>query len=32
MGYFITILTLVIALAITWLYLGSYMAAAIPGR
>jgi potassium-transporting ATPase potassium-binding subunit len=32
MGYFLTILTLVIALAITWRYLGSYMAAVFDGR
>ena len=32
MGLFITILTLVVALGITWRYLGSYMAAVFDGR
>jgi len=32
MGYFWTILTLVIALGLTWRYLGSYMAAVFDGR
>ncbi len=32
MGYFWTIVTLVIALGITWRYLGSYMAAVFEGR
>ena len=32
MGYFLTILTLVVALVITWRYLGSYMAAVFDGR
>ena len=32
MGYFWTILTLVVALGITWRYLGSYMAAVFGGR
>src|ERR1700678_4179834 len=32
MGFFWTIVTLVIALAITWRYLGSYMAAVFDGR
>jgi potassium-transporting ATPase potassium-binding subunit len=32
MGFFLTILTLVIALGITWRYLGSYMAAVFDGR
>jgi potassium-transporting ATPase potassium-binding subunit len=31
-GFFLTILSLVIALAITWRYLGSYMAAVCDGR
>jgi len=31
-GYFWTIVTLVVALAITWRYLGSYMAAVFDGR
>jgi K+-transporting ATPase ATPase A chain len=32
MGYFVTLLTLVVALGITWRYLGSYMAAVLDGR
>jgi K+-transporting ATPase ATPase A chain len=32
MGYFWTIVTLVVALAITWRFLGSYMAAVFDGR
>ncbi len=32
MGFFLTILVLVIALGITWRYLGSYMAAVFDGR
>src|SRR5271155_5646185 len=32
MGFFLTILTLVVALAFTWRYLGSYMAAVFDGR
>ncbi|MDA8292044.1 MAG: potassium-transporting ATPase subunit KdpA [Actinomycetota bacterium] len=32
MGYFWTIATLVVALAVTWRYLGSYMAAVFDGR
>jgi K+-transporting ATPase ATPase A chain len=32
MGYFVTLLTLVIALGFTWRYLGSYMAAVFNGR
>src|SRR6202167_1888281 len=32
MGFFLTILTLVIALGVTWRYLGSYMAAVFDGR
>jgi potassium-transporting ATPase potassium-binding subunit len=32
MGFFWTIVTLVVALAITWRYLGSYMAAVFDGR
>src|SRR5580658_9382936 len=32
MGFFFTILTLVIALGLTWRYLGSYMAAVFDGR
>ena len=32
MGYFWTIVTLVIALGVTWRYLGSYMAAVFEGR
>ena len=32
MGYFWTIVTLVIALGLTWRYLGSYMAAVFEGR
>jgi K+-transporting ATPase ATPase A chain len=32
MGYFVTLLTLVIALGFTWRYLGSYMAAVFDGR
>ncbi|MCU1494832.1 MAG: Potassium-transporting ATPase potassium-binding subunit [Acidimicrobiaceae bacterium] len=32
MGYFWTILTLVVALGLTWRYLGSYMAAVFDGR
>ena len=32
MGFFLTIVTLAIALAITWRYLGSYMAAVFEGR
>src|SRR3984957_16903170 len=32
MGFFLTIVTLVIALAITWRYLGSYMAAVFDDR
>src|ERR1017187_2411665 len=32
MSFFVTILTLVIALGITWRYLGSYMAAVFDGR
>src|SRR3984885_10376892 len=32
MGFFITIVTLVIALGLTWRYLGSYMAAVFDGR
>jgi K+-transporting ATPase ATPase A chain len=32
MGFFFTILTLVIALGFTWRYLGSYMAAVFDGR
>jgi potassium-transporting ATPase potassium-binding subunit len=32
MGYFVTLLTLVIALGLTWRYLGSYMAAVFDGR
>jgi K+-transporting ATPase ATPase A chain len=32
MGYFWTIVTLVIALGLTWRYLGSYMAAVFDGR
>ncbi len=32
MGFFLTIVTLVIALALTWRYLGSYMAAVFDGR
>ncbi|MFZ0668099.1 MAG: potassium-transporting ATPase subunit KdpA, partial [Acidimicrobiales bacterium] len=32
MGFFITIVTLVIALGLTWRYLGSYMAAVFGGR
>ena len=32
MGLFLTILTLVVALGITWRYLGSYMAAVFDGR
>jgi K+-transporting ATPase ATPase A chain len=32
MGFFFTILTLVIALGLTWRYLGSYMAAVFEGR
>jgi hypothetical protein len=31
MGFFFTILTLVIALGLTWRYLGSYMAAVFHG-
>src|ERR1039457_1436443 len=32
MGFFLTILTLVVALGFTWRYLGSYMAAVFDGR
>jgi K+-transporting ATPase ATPase A chain len=32
MGFFVTLLTLVIALGFTWRYLGSYMAAVFDGR
>src|SRR5580658_3904519 len=32
MGFFLTCLTLVVALGITWRYLGSYMAAVFDGR
>src|SRR5579863_4111808 len=32
MGFFLTILTLVVALGLTWRYLGSYMAAVFDGR
>ena len=32
MGYFWTIVTLVVALGIAWRYLGSYMAAVFDGR
>jgi len=32
MGYFLTALTLVVALGLTWRYLGSYMAAVFDGR
>jgi len=32
MGFFLTIITLVLALAITWRYLGSYMAGVFDGR
>src|ERR1700731_771076 len=32
MGFFWTIITLVIALGLTWRYLGSYMAAVFDGR
>ena len=32
MGFFLTILTLVVALGVTWRYLGSYMAAVFDGR
>lgn len=32
MGYFLTILTLIVALGLTWRYLGSYMAAVFDGR
>jgi potassium-transporting ATPase potassium-binding subunit len=32
MGFFLTILTLVLPLAIAWRYLGSYMAAVFDGR
>src|ERR1700680_5250754 len=32
MGFFFTIITLVIALGVTWRYLGSYMAAVFDGR
>src|ERR1700689_4919341 len=32
MGFFFTILTLVISLGLTWRYLGSYMAAVFDGR
>src|SRR6202049_3159893 len=32
MGFFFTIVTLVIALGLTWRYLGSYMAAVFDGR
>ena len=32
MGFFLTILTLVIALGLAWRYLGSYMAAVFDGR
>ena len=32
MGFFWTIVVLVVALAITWRYLGSYMAAVFEGR
>src|SRR5580700_3380852 len=32
MGFFITIVTLIIALGLTWRYLGSYMAAVFDGR
>jgi potassium-transporting ATPase potassium-binding subunit len=32
MGFFLTILTLVIALGLSWRYLGSYMAAVFDGR
>src|SRR6202041_2512769 len=32
MGFFLTILTLVVALGVTWRYLGSYMAGVFDGR
>jgi K+-transporting ATPase ATPase A chain len=32
MGFFLTILTLVVALGLAWRYLGSYMAAVFDGR
>ena len=32
MGFFWTIVTLVVALGLTWRYLGSYMAAVFDGR
>ena len=32
MGFALTIITLVVALGITWRYLGSYMAAVFDGR
>src|ERR1700692_63086 len=32
MGFFLTILTLVVTLGLTWRYLGSYMAAVFDGR
>ena len=32
MGFFLTILVLVVALGIAWRYLGSYMAAVFDGR
>jgi len=32
MGFFLTILTLVVTLGLAWRYLGSYMAAVFEGR